>query len=214
MNYTMPCGEPADLPQIKGHEHVKRALEVCMAGGHSLILLGAPGSGKTMLARALRGLLPALSEQEAADVLALASLAGLPQEDGAVRPERPCVAPRPEASRAALYGGGRGRVKPGAVSRAHRGLLLLDDLPAFGVKLATLPTILDERVVTVERVMGPLTLPAAFQLVATARPCPCGFCGPAPVRWRRSAATSAGSPRPCASASRCTSRCRGCRMSA
>jgi hypothetical protein len=98
--------------------------------------------------------------------------------DGIALPvtQRVCLAPSVDASRAALFGGGR-RAVPGAVSRAHRGLMLLDDLPAFGVKLARLPAILDERVVTLERSGSSLRLPAAFQLVATARPCPCGWFG-------------------------------------
>ena len=139
-------------------------------------LLGAPGAGKTMLARALRGLLPPLSEREVAEVAAVRAL--LTPSDGVALPvpQRVCVAPSIDASRTALFGGGR-RTVPGAVSRAHRGLLLLDGLPAFGVKLARLPTILDDRSVLVEGAGSAQTLPAAFQLVATARPCPCGWFG-------------------------------------
>ena len=171
-----PCGEPVDLQFVKGQEHIKRALEVAVAGGHHMLLIGAPGAGKTMLARALRSLLPPLSETEAAGIVALRTLARLPVDE-AVEAQRPCVAPQPTASRALLFGGGSGRVRPGAVSHAHRGLLLLDDFGAFGAKLAPLPAIIDDRVVTLERSQGPLTLPAAFQLVATARPCPCGWFG-------------------------------------
>lgn len=177
MNISMPCGEPVDMQRIMGQEHVKRALEVAAAGKHHVLLVGAPEAGKTTLARALFGLLPALSEAEAADVAMLAAIAD-PSRDGAETPsQRPCVAPRPDASKTVLYGGGAKRVRPGAVSRAHRGVLLLDDLPVFGAKLAALPAILDDGAVTVERATGALKLPAAFQLVATARPCPCGWFG-------------------------------------
>ncbi|NJO81803.1 MAG: ATP-binding protein [Blastochloris sp.] len=171
-----PCGEPVNLQYVKGQEHVKRALEVSAAGGHHILLIGAPGAGKTMLARALIGLLPPLSATEAASIVALSALARR-SVDEAAEEQRPCVAPQPTISRALLFGGGSGRVRLGAVSRAHRGMLLLDDLPAFGPKLARLPAILDDRAVTLERAQGPLTLPAAFQLLATTRPCPCGWFG-------------------------------------
>ncbi|NTU84153.1 MAG: ATP-binding protein [Chloroflexales bacterium] len=177
MSTITPCGEPVDLQQIAGQEHVKRGLEVCAAGSHSVLLTGAPEAGKTSLARALLGLLPPPTEVEAAEIAVIQALIG-PSPEGAPDPERrPCVAISPDASKATLYGGGAGRVRPGAVSRAHRGVLLLDDLPAFGTKLASLPTILDDRAITISRASGALTLPAAFQLLATARPCPCGWFG-------------------------------------
>jgi magnesium chelatase family protein len=177
MTSAIGCGEPVDLQEIRGHEHVKRGLEVATAGGHHLMMIGAPESGKTTLARALLGLLPPLSEREAAGVAALRALAGTAQDETPAAEQRPCVAPRPDASRMLLYGGGAGRLRPGAVSRAHRGMLLLDDLPGFGSKLAPLAAILDDRTVTLERPGSSLTLPAAFQLVATMRPCPCGWFG-------------------------------------
>jgi magnesium chelatase family protein len=179
MTTPMPCGEPVDLQELRGLEHVKRGLEVAAAGGHHVLLIGAPESGKTTLARALLGLLPPLSETEAASVTALRAMAGQPLEDGERSQQRPCVAPRADASSVQLYGGGAGRLRPGAVSGAHRGILLLDDLPAFGSKLVPLAPIIEERSVRMERPGGTGWLPAAFQLVATARPCPCGWFGDA-----------------------------------
>ena len=177
MNMPMPCGEPVDVQEIQGHEHAKRAVEVAAAGGHHVLLTGAPESGKTSLARALLGLLPPLAETELAGVVTLRALVGEAPE--AMTVQRPCVAPRADASRAALFGSGQRRLRLGAVSSAHRGVLLLDDLPNFGAKLAVLPPILDDRAVGVERPGGSVSLPAAFQLVATARPCPCGWFGDA-----------------------------------
>jgi len=177
MNTTMPCDAPVDLQDVRGQEHAKRAVEVSAAGGHHVLLVGAPESGKTMLARALRGLLPPLTEMELTGVLSLRALAGESVEEMTV--ERPCVAPRSDASRAALFGSSQQRMRLGAVSRAHRGVLLLDDLPAFGPKLAVLSAVLDDRAVRVERPNGGVSLPAAFQLIATARPCRCGWFGDA-----------------------------------
>jgi magnesium chelatase family protein len=177
METGMACGEPVELQDVKGQEHVKRALEVAAAGGHHMVLTGAPEAGKTLLARALLGLLPPLSETELAGVLSLRALAGEAVEEMTV--QRPCVAPRVDATRTQLYSGGGKRLRLGAVSSAHRGVLLLDDLPAFGTKLAPLSSILDERAVQVERLSGSVSLPAAFQLIATMRPCPCGWFGDA-----------------------------------
>ena len=175
MSTPMPCDAPVDLQAIRGQEHAKRAVEVAAAGGHHMLLVGAPEGGKTLLARALLGLLPPLTETEGAGVVALRALAGQPEEEQAT--QRPCVAPRSDASRAVLFGGGQRRVRLGAVSLAHRGVLLLDDLPAFGLKLTVLPAILDDRAVRVARPSGSVSFPAACQLVATMRPCPCGWFG-------------------------------------
>ncbi len=175
MATTMRCSEPVDLQEVRGQEHVKRGLEVAAAGGHHVMLVGAPEAGKTMLARALRGLLPPLTAREAAGVAAIGALIGQGKTEEAASDQRPCVAPPPDIRRAAFYGGGMRA--PGAVSCAHHGLLLLDNLPLFGAKLAQLPAILDDRAVTIERASGTVALPAAFQLVATARPCPCGWFG-------------------------------------
>lgn len=173
---TMSCGDPVDLQYVCGQEHVKRGLEVAAAGNHHVFLVGAPAAGKTMLAHALLGLLPPLSEAEAASVAALRAISGQQAEE-LVAQRRPCVAPRPTASQTTLYGGGVRLVRPGAVSRAHRGVLLLDTIDTFGARLTPLPAILDDRAVTIERAAGAMKLPGAFQLVATARPCPCGWFG-------------------------------------
>jgi magnesium chelatase family protein len=177
MTTAMDCGQVVDLQEVKGQEHAKRALEVAAAGGHHLLLTGAPESGKTLLARALLGLLPPLSETELAGVLSLRALAGETVEEMTVL--RPCAAPRVDATRTLLYGSCSQRLRLGAVSRTHRGVLFMDDMPAFGGKLVPLPAILDDRAVQVERASGSISLPAAFQLVATMRPCPCGWFGDA-----------------------------------
>jgi len=177
MSTITPCGEPVDLQYIKGQEHCKRGLEVAVAGGHAVLLSGAPEAGKTTLAHALIGLLPPPTEAETAEISVIQALIG-PSPEGTPDPEgRPCLTISSDASKVTLYGGGSGQVHPGAVSRAHRGVLLLDDLPAFGAKLTPLPAILYDRAVTITRASGALTLPATFQLVATARPCPCGWYG-------------------------------------
>jgi len=175
MATAMPCGESVDLQDVRGQEHVKRGLEVAAAGGHHVSLVGAPEAGKTMLARALRGLLPPLTAREAAGVAAIRALVGQKETQEAASDQRPCMAPRPDTSRAAFYGGGMRA--PGAVSRAHHGLLLVDNLPLFGATLAQMPALLDDRAVTIARAGGTVVLPAAFQLIATARPCPCGWFG-------------------------------------
>jgi len=145
----------------------------------TVVLIGAPESGKTTLARAVLGLLPPLSETDVAEVTVMASLVHLAGDGTPHTDRRPCAALRVDARKAALYGSGGRSMRPGAVSRAHRGLLLLDDLPSFGAKLAALSVILDNRAVSIERASATQLLPAAFQLVATARPCPCGWFGDA-----------------------------------
>lgn len=163
-----------DMADVKGQEHVKRALEVAMAGGHHVLLVGPRGTGKTLLAHAARTILPPPTPEEAPEIAAVYEAAGLPAPANGEEPERPFRAPPPTITRVALLGGGE-PLRPGEVSLAHGGLLLLDDLPAFGPRLLELlrgP--LGDHTVTLGRSASVRTFPAGFLLVATARPCPCG----------------------------------------
>jgi magnesium chelatase family protein len=170
---------PVDFQDIKGQEHVKRALEVAAAGGHNLLMSGTPGSGKTLMARALLSILPPLGLEEALEVTKIYSVCGqLPKQMPLMR-RRPFCAPHHTTSLAGLVGGGGGRTRPGMVSMAHRGVLFLDELPEFGQKLEALRQPLEDRVVTLSRASGSVTYPAAVMLVAAKNPCPCGWHGDA-----------------------------------
>jgi magnesium chelatase family protein len=173
----VPPVPPTDFGEIKGQEHVKRAMEVAAAGGHNVLMIGPPGAGKTLLARALPGILPAMSIDEALDVTRIYSVADqLPPEIPLIR-QRPFRSPHHTISHAGLVGGGNWP-HPGEISLAHRGVLFLDELPEFGMRvLEVLRQPIEDKVVTISRAQGSLTFPASFQLVAAMNPCPCGYYG-------------------------------------
>jgi magnesium chelatase family protein len=172
-----PLFPPTDFGEVKGQEHVKRALEVAAAGGHNVLMMGPPGSGKTLMARALPGILPKMSIDEALDVTRIYSVADqLPPETPLLR-NRPFRAPHHTISHAGLVGGGNWP-HPGEISLAHHGVLFLDELPEFGMRvLEVLRQPLEDKVVTISRAQGSLTFPANFQLVGAMNPCPCGYYG-------------------------------------
>jgi magnesium chelatase family protein len=166
-----------DLADVRGQEHVKRALEVAAAGGHNLLMTGAPGAGKTLMARALVSILPPLTLDEAIEVTKIYSVSGMLPRDTPLIRQRPWCGPHHTTSVAGLVGGGGGRIKPGLVSLAHRGVLFLDELPEFGSKLEVLRQPLEDRIVTLSRASGSVTYPASFMLVAAQNPCMCGYHG-------------------------------------
>jgi magnesium chelatase family protein len=166
-----------DFAEIKGQEHVKRALEVAAAGGHNVIMMGSPGAGKTLLARALPGILPELSFDEALDVTRIYSVADQLPPGTPLIQSRPFRSPHHTISHAGLVGGGN-IPHPGEISLAHRGVLFLDELPEFGTRvLEVMRQPMEDKLVTISRAQGSLTFPANFQVVAAMNPCPCGYYG-------------------------------------
>jgi magnesium chelatase family protein len=165
---------PPDLADVVGQAGGRRAIEVAAAGGHHLLLTGPPGAGKTMLAERLPGLLPPLDEQAALEVTAIHSIAGTLPPGAPLVTRPPLEAPHHSATLAALVGGGSGQIRPGAVCRAHRGVLFLDEAPEFARSvLDTLRQPLERGEVTISRATASVTFPCRAQLVLAANPCPC-----------------------------------------
>lgn len=174
---NMPLVYATDMADVRGQEHVKRAVEVAASGAHNILMSGPPGSGKTLLARAMPSILPPMAGNEALEVTQIYSVSGLlgVETQGPLMRQRPFRSPHHTTSHAGLVGGGRWP-RPGEISLAHRGVLFLDELPEFGQSaLEVLRQPLEDKFVTISRAQGTVTFPANFMLIAAMNPCPCGY---------------------------------------
>jgi len=166
-----------DFSRVKGQLIAKRAMEIAVSGGHNILMVGPPGSGKTMLARCVPSILPDLTFEEALEITKIHSVAGALDPSKGIITERPFRSPHHTASKVALTGGGKD-VKPGEISLAHNGVLFLDEMPEYPRDtLETLRQPLEDGIITVSRAAGTIDYPAAFILVASMNPCPCGNYG-------------------------------------
>ncbi len=167
-----------DFAQVKGQKAAKRAMEIAAAGGHNVLLVGPPGEGKSLTAKALPSILPRLSDAEKVELTKIYSAKGMLAGDGSVVTRRPFREVHHSASKQSLVGGGSGIPEPGEISLAHKGVLFLDELPEFSrPTLETLRQPLESGSITISRVGGTLEFPSQFTLVAAMNPCPCGFYG-------------------------------------